>query len=128
MPDVLIEVRGSWLGPRKSQFLDAIQSALVETLRLTPGDPVLRLVEHTPDNIVIPLTAGERFSRIEIAMFAGRSRETKRSLYNAIVERLGPFGVPRGDIKIVLVEVPLENVGIQGRAACDVDLGYEIRV
>jgi hypothetical protein len=60
-------------------------------------------------------------------MFAGRSKVTKRSLYRAIVERLAPFGVPSEDIKIVLVEVPTENVGLRGgQAACDIDLGYKI--
>jgi phenylpyruvate tautomerase PptA (4-oxalocrotonate tautomerase family) len=62
-------------------------------------------------------------------MFTGRSREAKRALYRAIIERLKPFDVPPEDVKIVLVEVPPESVGLRGgKAACDVDLGYVIGV
>jgi phenylpyruvate tautomerase PptA (4-oxalocrotonate tautomerase family) len=129
MPDVLVEVRGSWLGARKSQFLDAVQTALVETLRVPADDKVLRLIEHAHANYLIPGGAGEKFTRIEIAMFVGRSREAKRALHREIVRRLTPFGVPAEDVKIVLVEVPTENVGIRGgQAACDIDLGYALSV
>jgi phenylpyruvate tautomerase PptA (4-oxalocrotonate tautomerase family) len=62
-------------------------------------------------------------------MFAGRSMETKRSLYQAIVHNLGRLGVPPADIKITLVEVPPENWGIRGgHPASEVDLGFEIKV
>jgi Tautomerase enzyme len=68
-----------------------------------------------------------KFSRVEIVMFVGRSREVKRAPYKAIVEQLAPLGVPPEDVKVMHVEVPAENVGIRGgRAACD--LGYEINV
>jgi phenylpyruvate tautomerase PptA (4-oxalocrotonate tautomerase family) len=129
MPDVLVEVRGFWLGIRKPQLLDAINAALVEALRTPPDETLLRLIEHRPESSVIPRARGKKFTRIEIAMFAGRSLETKRALYKGIVEHVAPFGVPPDDVKVVLVEVPAENVGIRGgRAACDVDLGYEIEV
>jgi hypothetical protein len=62
-------------------------------------------------------------------MFVGRSIEAKRMLYKAMVRTLLPFGIPAQDIKIVLVEVPLENVGIRGgQAASDIELSYEVRV
>ena len=129
MPDVLVEVTGCWLGEQKSQFLDAVHSALVETLRTPPEDKVLRLMEYAAGNFVIPRGASERFTRIEISLFAGRSTNAKRALYQAIVRNLATFGVPPEDVKVVLVELPAENVGIRGgRAVCDIDLGYEIRV
>jgi phenylpyruvate tautomerase PptA (4-oxalocrotonate tautomerase family) len=129
MPDVLIEVRGSWLGREKSLFLEAIHTALVEALRTVREEEVLRLVEHAPDSFVIPQTAGERFTRIEIVMLSGRSLEAKRALYKAIVAKLKPFGVPPDDVKVVLIEVSNENVGIRGgKPVCDVDLGYEVHI
>jgi phenylpyruvate tautomerase PptA (4-oxalocrotonate tautomerase family) len=129
MPDVLVEVTGCWLGQQKSQFLDAVHAALVETLRTPPEDKVLRLIEHAAENFVIPRGTSERFTRIEITMFAGRSRNAKRALYKAIVRNLETFCVPPEDVKVVLVEVPAENVGIRGgQAVCDIDLGYEIRI
>ncbi len=42
-------------------------------------------------------------------MFTGRSRDAKRALYKAIVQKLSTLGVPADDIKITLTEVPQEN-------------------
>ena len=129
MPDVLAEVRQGWVAGRGSQLLDAIHAAIVETLRTPQDDKVLRLVEHSPEHFAIPGSAGERYTHIEIAMFAGRTLATKRALYQAILRNLEPFGVPPHDLKIILIEVAAESVGLRGgRAACDLDLGYEIKV
>jgi hypothetical protein len=62
-------------------------------------------------------------------MFKGRGIEAKRALYQAIVKNLEPFGVPPNDIKIILIEVLPSEVGMRGgRAACDLELGYEIAI
>jgi hypothetical protein len=129
MPDVLAEVRKGWVASRGVQFLDAIHAAIVETLHSTEDDKVLRLVEHPPEHFAIPGSAGERFTHIEITMFAGRTLVTKRTLYHAIVRNLERFGVPPKDVKIILIEVAAESVGMRGGvAACDLDIGYEIKV
>jgi phenylpyruvate tautomerase PptA (4-oxalocrotonate tautomerase family) len=61
--------------------------------------------------------------------FAGRSVEAKRRLYQEIVDRLEPLGIPRDHVSITLRESPPENWGIQGgQAACDVDLGFNVKV
>ena len=62
-------------------------------------------------------------------MFTGRSLSAKRALYQAIVQRLEPFGVSPDDVRIILNEVPRENVGMRGgKAAVDLERGYEVRV
>lgn len=58
MPDVLIEVRGNWIGPRKTQMIEAIHLALVEAIRIPQDDKVLRFVSHAPDDFVIPPLRG----------------------------------------------------------------------
>jgi hypothetical protein len=125
----LAEVRKGWVGSQGVQFLDAISAAIVEVLRTPKDDKILRLIEHLPEHFAIPASAGERFTHIEITMFTGRTLATKRGLYNAIVRNIEPFGVPANDVKIILIEVSPESVGMQGgRAACDLDIGYEIQV
>jgi len=129
MPDVLIEVRGDWLKDRKVDFIEAVEDGIVAALQTPKDDKILRLVEHSPDNFSIPRWAGERFTHIEITMFKGRSIEAKRALYRAIVRNLEPFGIPPNDIKIILIEVLPSEVGMRGgRAACDLDLGYEVAI
>jgi phenylpyruvate tautomerase PptA (4-oxalocrotonate tautomerase family) len=129
MPDVLIEVRGNWVGDRKAQFIEAVHAALVEAIKIPRGDKVLRFVSHAAEDFIIPSGFGDRFTRIEIVMFAGRSLDAKRKLYKAIVRNLESFGVPAKDVKIALMEVPPENWGVRGGfAGCDIDLGFEIQV
>nr|WP_238326414.1 tautomerase family protein [Desulfuromonas acetoxidans] len=61
--------------------------------------------------------------------FAGRSLDAKRSLYQAIVNNLEPFGIPKSHVKIMLREITAENWGIRGgQAACDVELGFKVDV
>jgi hypothetical protein len=71
----------------------------------------------------ITANAGEKFTRIQIDLFVGRSVDAKRALYRAIVRRLQAFDVPAEDVKIVLNEVTRADVGSRGgMAASDVDL------
>ena len=129
MPDVLIEVRGDWLGEKKASFIDAIEDGIVKALRSPKEDKILRLVQHAPEDFSIPSWASERFTHIEITMFKGRSIEVKRALYRAIVENLQPFGVPGNDVKIILIEVSPSEVGMRGgQAASDLDIGYAIAI
>ena len=129
MPDVLAEVREGWVAGSGAQFLDAIHAAIVEALHTPEDDKVLRLVEHPPEHFAIPGSGSERYTHIEITMFAGRTLVTKRALYKAIVRNLEPFGVPPQDVKIILIEVSAESVGMRGGiAACDLDIGYEVRL
>lgn len=101
----------------------------MQSLATPTDEPVVRLVEHPVSHVRFPPAAGERFTRIEIALFAGRSLAAKRALYRSLVEQLGEFGVPLAAGKIVPHEVTAENVGFRGgQAACDVDLGYDVQV
>ena len=129
MPDVLAEVRQGWIGEGGRRFLDAIHAGIVEALHTPEDDKILRLVEHPAAHFTIPRSAGEHYTHIEITMFAGRTLAAKRALYRAIVRNLEPFGVPPTDVKIILIEVAPESVGFRGgKAACDLDVGYEIKV
>jgi phenylpyruvate tautomerase PptA (4-oxalocrotonate tautomerase family) len=128
MPNTKIETRIGWIDDPLA-VIDAVQSALRDVLRLPEWDRALRLFEHAPTHFAVPPGKGPRYTLIEVTMFAGRSMEAKRSLYKAIVHNLGSLGVPAGDVKITLIEVPPENWGIRGgHPASEVDLGFEIKV
>ena len=127
MPEARIETRSGWLGDRAPAFIDAVHGAMTEALRLPPHDRVVRLFEHAPDHFAIPPGRSDRFTLVEIMMFAGRTTDTKRKLYKAIVANLAAFEVPAEEVMIVLKESPLENWGIRGgQAACDVELAVDV--
>jgi len=59
----------------------------------------------------------------------GRSLDTKRRRYQALIRNLAPLGIAAGDVKIVLVEPPMENWGIRGGVpTSEVDLGFEVKI
>jgi phenylpyruvate tautomerase PptA (4-oxalocrotonate tautomerase family) len=76
----------------------------------------------------VPPGKTENYTFIEFQVFPGRSIEAKRALYRGIVSRFGELGIQPSDIIIVLHEPPLENWGIRGLPASEVDLGYELKV
>jgi len=129
MPDILVEVKGSWLDGKQTAFLEAVHRAVVQTLKTPDDEPLARLIEHPTNSYLTPHSAGERFTRIEIVLFRDRSLEAKRELYRAMVQNLRPFDIPPEDVKVVLVEITSENVGFRGgQAAYDVDLGYALQI
>lgn len=129
MPDILVEVAGAWLGDRQADFLRVVHRAVAQALQTPHDEPVARLLEHPAHFFLTPKQAGDRFTRIEIALFAGRSLEAKRKLFLTIVEAVRSFEVSPDDVKIVLLEVATEDVGLRGgKAACDIKLGYSLHV
>jgi phenylpyruvate tautomerase PptA (4-oxalocrotonate tautomerase family) len=129
MPLIRIEIREGWSRAEKSRLLDAIHAGAVEALQIPDEDRTQILTEHPADAFEFPPGRGERFTLVEVTMFAGRSLDAKRRLYRAVVRHLGRLGIPPSDVLIVLNEVPLENWGIRdGTPASDVDLGFEVGI
>jgi phenylpyruvate tautomerase PptA (4-oxalocrotonate tautomerase family) len=129
MPLIRVEIREGWSPAEKAGLLDAIHAAAAEALRIPDEDRTQILTEHPADAFEIPPGKGDRFTLVEVTMFAGRSPDAKRRLYRAVVTNLGRLGIPPSDVLIVLHEVPLENWGIRGGTpASDVDLGFEVGV
>ncbi len=131
MPSVLIEVRQQYPAETEVAIMEAVHKALRDAFKILPGDKNVRLLVHDPHRFACPpdRTKPERYTHISIDCFAGRSLDTKRKLYQEIVENLGEFGIPKDHVKIMLREITRENWGIRGgKAGCDVELGFEIEV
>lgn len=131
MPTVLIEVRRPYSRSDEVALIDAVHEALVVAFGIPRRDKHVRLVTHEPHRFACSPEQRDpdAYTLVTIDCFAGRSRDAKRRLYSEIVDRLAPFGIPRGDVAITLRESATENWGIRGgRAACDLDLGFAIEV
>lgn len=131
MPSALIEVRQQYSLQVESGIMEAVHAALRETFKILPDDRNVRLLVHEPHRFQCPpdREKPEYYTHISIDCFAGRSLETKRKLYKAIVNNLSEFGIPANHVKIMLREITAENWGIRGgHAACDVELGYEVNI
>jgi phenylpyruvate tautomerase PptA (4-oxalocrotonate tautomerase family) len=129
LPLVTLETRRWMTAEQKALAFDAVHAALVAAFKIPDHDRHQRLVEFADEDFEIPPGKGKRYTVVAIDAFAGRSLDAKRALYREVVDRLGAVGIPPTDVLIFLREVTLENWGVRGGlAACDVDLGFQIRV
>ncbi len=129
MPIVKIETRKHWPPEQVQAIMEAIYLVQREALKVPEHDRQVRYVEHRPEHFHAPPGKTENYTLVEITLFAGRSLDAKRALYQGIVKRLGAIGIAAEDIVIVLREVPLDNWGIRGGIpASEVDLGFRIDI
>jgi phenylpyruvate tautomerase PptA (4-oxalocrotonate tautomerase family) len=129
MPVIRVEIREGWSPAEKAGLLDAIHAAAVQALKVPDEDRTQILTEHPAEAFELPPGKGDRFTLVEVTMFAGRSADAKRRLSRAVVANLAGRGGPASDVLIVLHEVPLESWGVRGGTpASDVDLGFEVGV
>ncbi|SDG41791.1 Tautomerase enzyme [Bradyrhizobium sp. Rc2d] len=128
MPSTRITV-GGWARGSEPEVIEAVQSALLSTLKIPDYERDVVLDIYDAAARIVPTGRSERYTRIEIVMFSGRSLEAKRALYKALVRNLCVLGVPSTEIKIILLEVPPENCGLRGGyPASEIDLGFKVDV
>jgi phenylpyruvate tautomerase PptA (4-oxalocrotonate tautomerase family) len=72
-------------------------------------DIVLDLYDHK--RRIVPTGRSERYTRVEVELFSGRSIEAKRALYGSVVRNLVALEIPATEIKIILSEAPAQNWG-----------------
>ena len=129
MPVTLVSILKGRSPEEKRALMEAVQGAIASSLGLPPQDRNLRLSVHGPDEWLLPEGKSGNYVLVEIALFAGRTAETKGALYAAIVQALEGQGVDRGDVFIRLVDQPRENFGIRGGQRADlVQLGYHVTI
>ncbi len=131
MPSTTIEIRRNYTPEQEIQIIEAVQSALVEGFKIPPEDRCVRLVVHEPHRFIAlsRLSQPDRYTVISVNAFLGRSLEAKRNLYQAIVNRLAPLGIPPDHTKIMLIEIPRENWGLAGgKPASEIELNFKIEV
>lgn len=131
MPTALIEVRRRYSEAEEVAIIDAVHGALVAAFLIPPKDKHVRLIAHEPHRFACPpgLAEPEFCTIVSVDCFAGRSGQAKRNLYAEIVDRLAALGIPRNHVTITLREISPENWGIRGgKAASDVDLGFNVHV
>lgn len=103
MPSTRI-MAGAWARAEAARLVDAVQAALLEALGVPDWDRDVVLNVYEDGFRIVPAGCSNRFV-------------TKGALYAAIAERLGALGVPKADIKVILIEMPPENWGSRGVAS-----------
>lgn len=129
MPTAAIEIRRNCSPQEETALIAAVQTAVIEALRVPPWTISIRLFVHEARRFVGPADKGERYTLVTLDCFTGRSLATKRVLYQAITQNLVLCSIPADHLKILLREAPRDNWAIRGgQPASDVALGYDVAV
>jgi phenylpyruvate tautomerase PptA (4-oxalocrotonate tautomerase family) len=133
MPLTTIDIRTTYPEQVEIEIIEAVQRALLETLKLPENDRNVKLVVHASHRMIAPPTLAQPQQRtvVNVLLFPGRSVQAKKRLYQAIVGNLETCAaaIPRDHVLICLQEVPFEHWGIRGgQAASDVDLGFATNI
>ncbi len=129
MPTAAIEVRRPYSRAEEAALIEAVQTALIEALKVPSWTTMIRLFVHEPHRFIVPPDKSDRYTLVTIDCFTGRSVQTKRALYDAIVQNLSHCAIPADHVKILLREAPRENWAIRGGTpASDVTLEYDVDI
>jgi len=128
MPIAKIEVCRTRPIEQVAALIDAVYQAQLEALKVPEDDKQIRYIEHKPEHFPVPPGRTSNYTFVEIQIFPGRSLDAKRALYAGIARRFGLLGIQPTDITIVLHEPPLENWGVRGKPASEVNLGFNLNV
>ena len=129
MPNVTVEVRKRYSKEHEIGIIDAVHASVMQALKTPEWDRTIRLIVHEPHRFAAPPNADERYTLIDIDLFAGRSLGAKKALYRALVDNLAKFDIPAEQIKILLRESTPENWGVRGGVpASEVELGFKVDV
>lgn len=108
MPSTLISTRKGWIEDPKA-VLDAVQTALTESIGTPPHARHLRLIEYAPTHFASADKEGDRYTELQIVLFSGRTPEQKQALFAAVKRNFAALGVPESDVKVILIESAKEN-------------------
>ena len=128
MPSTRIETRAGWIDGRQREIVEAVQSALMEGLRIPETDRCVRLLEFPEAAFIAPPDRGPAYSVIEISMFRGRSLDAKTRLYAALQREMSAFGLGENDLKIIVHEEPFDNWGLRGAPADPTTLTFNVNI
>ena len=129
MPLIRIEIYKGKSKAYKKAIMDGVHSALVSAFKIPEGDRNQRIYELDEENFERRSNKTTNFTIVEITAFKGRSLKAKQNLYREIFQNLkSDPGIEESDILVYINEPELENWGIKGKPASEIDMGFNIKV
>ena len=126
VPFVKLEIIEGKTSEYKTLLLQSVHEALVLSLGIPEDDRFQRLYELKPENFEHRETVSDNITLLELTFFPGRSSEMKRGAISEITRLLGEkLSISPNDIYIIINEPPLENWGLRGEQASQMQLQYK---
>ena len=115
------------LAGRKTAISDTLHACFTEALGLPPEKRFHRFMPLEREDFIHPVDRSDRYTIIEVSMFEGRTKETKKTLIRSIFHRFDQtLGITPQDVEITIHETPKENWGIRGKSGDELALTYKV--
>jgi phenylpyruvate tautomerase PptA (4-oxalocrotonate tautomerase family) len=115
MPQVKIYGAAEHLASRRDLFIAALNDSLKEVLGIAAEKIVYRFFPMAESDLWAPGERSDRFSVVEITVFAGRSGAVKTQLIETIFVQVEKYlQLPAVDLEIMLWEIDSGNYGLRG--------------
>lgn len=125
MPFVRIEIIKGKPSAYKKTLMQAVHDALIASLGIEEDDRFQRLYELDADCFERRSAKTDQFTLIELTLFPGRSKELKKAVISEITKSLGDrLGIASTDVFIIMHEPPLDNWGVYGKQASELNFKY----
>ncbi|MCC5807815.1 MAG: tautomerase family protein [Opitutales bacterium] len=127
MAQIIIYSLRENLAGRKARISDTLHMCVTESLGLPTDKRFHRFIAMEEEDFIHPEDRSTGYTIIEVSMFAGRSKETKKKLIRSIFRRFNEeLGITPQDVEITIHETPQENWGIRGMPGDELSLSYKV--
>ncbi|MDD4350484.1 MAG: tautomerase family protein [Opitutales bacterium] len=127
MSQVKVFGRREHLQGKQQAISDVIQRALVESLGLPADKRFHRFIALDDADFLFPSDRSVANTILEISMFVGRSKDTKKQLIRALFAGFeDELGIAPNDLEITIFETPRENWGIRGLPGDELVVSYRV--
>jgi 4-oxalocrotonate tautomerase family enzyme len=127
MAQIVIYSQRENLAGRRSAISDTLHGCVTTVLGLPPDKRFHRFIALEESDFIHPTDRSPRYTIIEVSMFEGRSKDTKKKLIRLIFQRFeAELGITPQDVEITIHETPRENWGIRGKPGDELTLSYKV--
>ena len=119
----------SRLQPIRERLSEVLHQCVVDAFQYPANKKAHRFFYLEPGDFYYPEGRSEKYTIIEILLFEGRSVSAKKALYQHIFRSFEQeLHISPNDVEITLIETPMDNWGIRGKAGDELVLGYQVKV
>ncbi|WP_424766825.1 tautomerase family protein [Paenibacillus sp. sgz302251] len=113
----------------KENLSEVIHSCVVDAFQFPPDKRFHRFFPMQKEDFIFANGRSDAYTIIEVSIFEGRSVEAKKQLINLLFQRIGEYvGITPNDLEITIFETPIQNWGIRGVPADELQLNYKVNV
>jgi phenylpyruvate tautomerase PptA (4-oxalocrotonate tautomerase family) len=113
MPLVRIDVVGPKTQAYKRALLAGARAAIVEEFGVADGRVTVRVVESAPLDVDLPPCRSERFTMLDVLMYAGRTPELKAAMAAALRDKYAADpGIEPSEVAVFFHDAAPEDLDV----------------